>query len=63
MFYVTVNEDKSLEMQFTSLNEVNDYVNNVIMKIKNLKGWVTEYSDNGNEVSHPYMFCTYDYIN
>ena len=62
MFYISVNEDKPLEKQFTSLDEVDYYVNNVLMKIKNLKGWVTEYSDNGNEVSHPYMFCTYDYI-
>jgi len=62
MFYVSVNEDKSLEKQFTSLDEVDYYVNSVLMKIKNLKGWVTEYSDNGNEISHPYMFCTYDYI-
>lgn len=62
MFYVSVNEDKSLEKKFTLLDEVDYYVNNVLMKIKNLKGWVTEYSDNGNEVSHPYMFCTYDYI-
>lgn len=49
---------KSYEKDFDSMNKVDDYVENVLFKLKDIEGHIEKFDDDNNFVGYDYMYTT-----